>query len=64
MVKVSSRVSERFRSLMIFFAHECVCHWVMGSRRGIALFRGEEKISAGLAARTTALCFMGKGPPR
>ncbi len=57
-------VSERFRSLVIFFVHECVCHTEMGSRLGVALFRGEKKMSAGLAANTTALCFMRKGPPR
>jgi len=43
---------------MIFFIHECPCHRVMRSRLGIALFRGEKKMGAGLAARTTALCFM------
>jgi len=36
----------------------------MRSRLGIALFRGEKKVSAGLALRTTALCFMGAGPFR
>lgn len=61
---VSSRVSERFRSLVIFFVHECVCHKVMGRGLGIVLFRGEKEMSAGLAARTTASCFMRKGPPR
>jgi hypothetical protein len=64
MVRVSSWVSERFRSLVILFVHECVCHRVMVRCLGIAIFRGEKKMSAGLAARTTALCFMGKGPPR
>ncbi len=36
----------------------------MGSRRSIAFFPGEKEMSAGRAARTTVLDFMGEGPPR
>jgi len=52
------------RGSVIFFAHECVCHWVMRSRRGIALFPGEKELNTGLAASTTVLGFMGEAPPR
>ena len=48
---------------MIFFIQECVCHRVIRSRRGTALFCAERKMSTGQAARTMALCFMGKGLP-
>ncbi len=50
-------------SLMIFFAQECVCDSVMGSRWEAARVRRARKMGADLAARLTPLCFMGEGLP-